>query len=125
MDVEEGADGDEVGVVGHQAAVIVDDRVDRVDRVGRGGHLIDEGDDVFLPRHGNGAAAYSQAAHTGDGRRDVVGGERLVYEIEVEDLIKVVVESGADIRGPGGQGDAQSGVLGDVSHVPMVPFGRS
>jgi hypothetical protein len=44
-------DGDVVGVGRGQAPVVVDDRVHRVNRPGRGLHVVDERQDVFLERH--------------------------------------------------------------------------
>ena len=108
-----------VGVVCREPASVVDDRVDRLDDLRRRVQDVDEGDDVLLPRHRDGAAPDAQGAHPPDRTDDVVSGERLVDVVEVELVVEVVVKAGADVAGAAGQRDAQLGVLGDsFGHEP-------
>ena len=115
--------GDVVGVRRGEVPVVVDDRVDGVD--GPRGVLdrVDERDDVLLERHRHRAAADAEGPHTADRRDDVGGGERLVDEVEAQQVVQIVVKPGADIARPGRQRDAQPGVLAQRrAHQPTAPM---
>ena len=105
-----------VGVVGGEVAVVVDDRVDRIDGFRGRVHHIHEGDDVFLVRHGHGAAADAEAADAGDRLGEVSGGEGLVDPVQAELIVQVVVEAGPVVAGPGRERDAQGHVFIQDGH---------
>ena len=57
------ADGEVVGVVGDEVAVVVDDGVDRLDRCRGLGHLVDQRYDVLIPRHRDRTSPDFEGAH--------------------------------------------------------------
>lgn len=115
MGLEENFDGGVVRVVAGEVAIGVDDRVHRLDGRGGGRQLVHERDDVFLPGHRDSAPPDAQTADPRDRLGDARGRERLVDEIEAQCVIEVVVEARPRVSRTSGEGDAEAGVLGEVS----------